>query len=395
MWIIRDLEQYLNLKPTLPAQILWGPRQCGKSALFSKISPEFREVTLDDLQLRQLANSDPALFFEQYSSPILIDEVQYAPPLFSQIKIKIDQMRRQSSSPPLTFRLTGSNQPLLDQNIRESLAGRAEHFRLHSLSVHEILKSLPNQNIMDILFRGGWPELYIQPDLNVVSFLGAYISAYLERDIAAQARVEKISAFTLVMKLLAGRTGQIMNFENVSNQAGVSSVTVKEWLGLIERSGLAMLLQPFSSNLNKRLIKAPKLHFLDSGLAVRLQGHLSVETMMTSPSAGHLFESLVFGEIIRTRDHHRRDWQVYYWRTKEGEEYDFIIVSDKKTLVIDAQVAIQSATPIHISPSLAKTLNSAAEVAVVTIGGERKMLNRECAQIPVRDLCAYLLETLG
>jgi predicted AAA+ superfamily ATPase len=373
-----------------------GPRQCGKSSLFYKSSGSaFREVTLDDLQMRKLASTDPALFLVQNSPPILIDEAQYAPELFSQIKIEIDRRRRENPSLPVLFRLTGSNQVHFDRRIKESLAGRASFFRLHTLAVREVKGSQPDLDLSDFIFRGGWPELHVNRELNVVSYLNDYIRSYLEKDIALSAGVEKLSAFHTVIGLLAARTGELLNYDSIGREAGITAVTVREWTGLLDRSGLAGLLRPYATNLNKRLVKTPKFYYLDTGIAARLQGHQDGALMMRSPQAGHLFETLVLGEIVRTRDHNGHDWQLYFWRTRDGEEYDFIVVSKNKVVVLDAQIAIQSATPIQASNGLKKAFkNHEMHLGAVTFGGREQLISRDCAQIPIASLGDYLISTL-
>lgn len=398
MWIKRDLEQALTSRPTLPAQVVIGPRQCGKSSLLSRISSDdFSRASMDDLSIRRLAQTDPALFFEQYPPPVIVDEAQHAPALFSAIKAEIDERRRtaQGSAPPL-FRLTGSNQILMDRNVKESLAGRASYFRLHTLSLHEHRAARPELSVAEHLFRGGWPELAIEPALSPVEYLNDYILAYVEKDVAITAGIEKLSEFSAMLGLLAARTGEILNFDSLARDCGASSVTMRSWIGLLERAGVCGLLRPYFSNLNKRLVKSPKFFMLDSGLACRLQGHLSQETMLRSPQAGHLFETLVLGEIVRARDHNRMPWELFYWRTRDGEEFDFVLRAGRKVAVLDAQMAIQSARPIQASPSLRHAFTGwEIIVGAVTFGGKTGKLSADCWQIPVADLRSFLIKALA
>src|SRR5579872_4892138 len=204
MYIKRDMTEQLVQASTW-IQILLGPRQCGKSTLFASTCsniPNFHEITFDDLQLRQLANQDPALFLQQFEPPLLLDEIQYVPNLFPELKKKIDQIKRSdvfhaglSKKPVTLFRLTGSNQILMDKNIKESLAGRASYYHLNTLTVHEILQALPETPLKDILFKGGWPELYTNDELSVTGFLNDYIRSYIEKDIILNAGIQKMSEF--------------------------------------------------------------------------------------------------------------------------------------------------------------------------------------------------------
>ncbi len=397
MWIYRDLQRILDSNQSLPVQVLMGPRQCGKSSLLHEIGGRhFNTITLDDFQARRLAQADPALFLNQNKPPVLIDEVQYAPELFPQIKLTVDERRKKEKPTPLLFRLTGSNQILFDTKIKESLAGRASFFKLYTLSVNEIKRSFQEMEVSEIMFRGGWPELHTDPHLPVAAYLNDYIRTYVEKDIALSAGVTKIPAFNTVLGLLAARTGELLNFESLGREAGVSLSTVREWTGLIERAGLVGLLRPYHTNLNKRLIKTPKFYMIDTGLAVRLQGHLAENTMVRSPQAGHLFETLVMGEIVRTRDHNAHDWQLFFWRTKENEEYDFLVLAGNKVVVLDAQMAIQSAQPISISIGLQRAFgNHEIHLACVTYGGRQQLISRDCTQVPVVELGAYLQTLLG
>ncbi|PWU22234.1 MAG: hypothetical protein C5B49_01240 [Bdellovibrio sp.] len=395
MWIKRDLMKYLS-QPSLPVQVLTGPRQGGKSTLFHHLEgARFNEVSLDDLQARRLAEADPAFFLKQNTSPLFIDEAPYAPNLFPQIKLEVDLARRRPEKRGVMFRLTGSNQLLIDRNVKESLA-RANYFRLHPLSVHEVCSANLSVEVQDMLFSGGWPELYANPEISTIMYLNDYIQTYVEKDFALLAGIEKLGAFQTVLGLLAARTGQLLNFKDVARDAGISSVTVKDWVLLLERNGLCGLLRPFWTNLNKRLIKTPKFYFLDTGLACRLQGHQAAPSMMKSPQIGQLFETLVLSEIIKTRDHHARTWQPFFWRTKEKEEYDFIIVSGDRSVVLDARLAIHAAQPIGLSPALKKALGGKKiGLGVVTYGGKKILLNRDCWQIPIHDLSAFLIDSLG
>ena len=395
MYIKRDITQALSKSPSV-VQILIGPRQCGKSTLLYQLSESlFKEITFDDLQLRHLARRDPALFFEQFNPPILLDEVQYVPELFPEIKRMVDRLKRErletKGNLDVLFRMTGSNQLLMDKNIKESLAGRASYFYLNTLTVHEITQALPSTKITDILFRGGWPELYIDTRQSPVSYLNDYIRSYIEKDIVFSAGVQKLESFHVVLGLLAARTGMILDYSNIARDSGIQSVTVKEWIGILQRTALVYCLQPYASNLNKRLTKAPTLYFLDTGLAVRLQGWREELPLMTSPQVGAIFETLVFGEIIKFIQNYALDWQVFLWRTKEGEEIDFIIItSSGQVFALDAKMSLQSTQAIKIPPSFKKLFPQVTQIIVVTFGGQSLQLSTECMSLPITKLHDFL-----
>ncbi len=399
MYIKRDITQRL-IANRAPAQIVIGPRQCGKSTLLSQLASDtFQEITFDDLQLRNLANHDPALFLAQFPPPILLDEIQYVPNLFSEIKRLIDELKKKRLQENLIlttlFRMTGSNQLLMDQNIKESLAGRASYFYLNTLSVHEILGALPSVAIKDILFKGGWPELYIDPTLSPLQYLNDYIRSYIEKDIILSAGVQKQEAFSIVLGLLAARSGMLLDYANIARDSGIQAVTVKEWISILQRTNLIYCLRPFASNLNKRLTKTPKFYFLDTGLAARLQGWQDSQPLMLSPQAGALFETLVFAEIFKFIQNYAKDWHCYLWRTKEGEEVDFLIITESgQAIALDAKMSIQGIKPLSIPLQLKKMFPQLQQLVLVTFAGKQLQLSKESIAVPIQHLHDFLLNNL-
>ncbi|MGE0633631.1 MAG: ATP-binding protein [Pseudobdellovibrionaceae bacterium] len=374
-------------------QVVWGPRQCGKSSLLYHISPNWSLATLDDLKNRQTAQNDPALFLRQHPVPVIIDEAQYAPNLFSQIKLEVDQARLKAPLRKPLYRLTGSQQILLDEKIKESLGGRASFFRLHNLSLSEI--SELSLSVEEFIFKGGWPELVVNPELSAITYLNDYIRTVMDKDVALASGVRELEKFQQTMGLLAARVGELLNFESLGREVGVAGVTLKSWVINLEHSGLGGLLRPYHSNLNKRLIKTPKFYFLDTGLAVRLQGHTDISLMMRGPAFGHIFENAVLVEILKTRDHHRKSWSLHFWRSKEQEEYDFVIRSANTVVVIDAQVAVQSAKAFAPSPIFQKDFPGTTIVPIVcTFGGKNQEISKNCRQVPVSELGDFLLQNL-
>ncbi len=402
-FIERDIGQRLSKDRGSYVQILVGPRQCGKSTQFAVLSgSRFQEVTFDDLQLRLLAERDPALFLAQYAPPLLIDEVQYAPNIFPEIKRIVDEIKRKKllerhiAQVEVLFRLTGSNQILLDENVKETLVGRASYFYMNTLSVHEIKKALPDVKLNQVMFQGGWPELYSNPQLNVIQYLNDYIRNYIEKDIVMSAGIVKKKEFHTVLGMLAARTGSFLNHSSLGKESGVKSVTINEWISVLERTQLVYILPPVEANLHKRLIKSPKVYFLDTGLAVRLQGWLEMHPLLQSPQAGHLFETLVLAEIVKCSTNFGYHWKISVWRTKEGEEVDFIIENEKgDILAMDAKLGIHSVDPIKVPASLAKTFPKLKEIIVVTYDGKKLKLSKECSQLPITELTPFLLAWQG
>ncbi len=404
MYIQRDIASQLAHSSTW-IQVLSGPRQCGKSTLLAstyidtQTKKKFHEISFDDLQLRQLANQDPALFLQQFEPPLILDEVQYVPNLFPELKKFVDQLKRagvfqkkSAEKMSVLFALTGSNQILMDKNIKESLAGRASYYYLNTLSVHEILNALPNTSIKEILFKGGWPELYTHPDLSVTTYLNDYIRSYIERDIILSAGIQKLSEFHTVLRLLSARTAQETKYTEISNNSGgVSSVTVKEWVSLLERADLIYLLKPYSNNLSSRLIKTPKLYFLDTGFAARLQGWSDPAPLLNSPQIGALFETLVLAEIIKFIRNYRKDWELFFWRTKDGEEIDFIIKTNQAVYALESKLSIHGVPNAIAYPSAFKKLFSPEKpLVIVTYGGQKMKLSSHCTILPIAELHDYL-----
>ncbi len=399
MHIPRDITAKVN-NDRSPIQLLLGPRQCGKSTLLSHLAEgHYKEVTFDDLQLRTLANRDPALFLMQFAPPLQLDEMHYVPNLFPEIKQQVDQLKKErlKTGNPLStlFRMTGSDQLLIDQNIKESLAGRASYFYLNTLTVHEIKNTLPEETIGDILFKGGWPELYIDKPLSPVQYLNNYIRSYIEKDIVLSAGVQKQEAFNTVIGLLAARTGMLLDYANIARDSSIQAVTVKDWVSILQRTALVYCLKPYASNLNKRLTKAPKCYFLDTGLAVRLQGWQEKTPLLTSPQAGALFETLVFAEIFKFIQNYSKDWQLYLWRTKEGEEIDFLIITETGTVIaLDAKMSVQNTQPAKLPRSFKKLFPQVKHLTLITFGGAKLQLSSECRAVPLEMLHDFL-QTLG
>lgn len=413
MYIKRDITNLLSAS-SAGIQVLLGPRQCGKSTLFVSLfmvnsessqldKPAFKEITFDDLQMRQLANQDPALFMQQFKPPLLLDEVQYVPNLFPELKKTIDQIKRADvfhadtlQKSTVLFRLTGSNQILMDKNVKESLAGRASYYHLNTLTVHEIIQALPDAALSDILFKGGWPELYTNDSLSVTEYLNNYIGSYVEKDIILSAGIQKMPEFLTVLRLCAARTAQETDYTDIQKDSGVSQVTVKDWIGILERADLVYQLKPYFNNLNKRLIKRSKLYFLDTGLAARLQGWSEPLPLLSSPQIGSLFETLVLAEIVKFIRNYGKDWELFFWRTKERQEIDFIIKTARGNIFsFEAKYAIHGiAKAIPYPPAFQKEFNPTSPLVIVTSGGESLQLSSSCIVVPIVKLHDYMRENI-
>lgn len=397
MWIERDFLNNIQPDRLLEAILIRGPRQIGKSSILSKIKPLAKsELYLDDITLRAQAIENPDFLLNQSGTPLLIDEVQLAPALFPAIKKTIDEGRRLRLSTgqpvkPASYRLTGSNQLLLDQNIKESLAGRVSQFYLQGLSYGEVLRFKPDLRISDFLLRGGFPELWVRPELSAIQYLNDYISTFIERDLARVAGIEKLNEFLKILKFLAARSGELLNYETLGGDAGVAGKTVKDWVGLLERNQVIMILPVYSSNLNKRLIKMPKVYFHDLGLCVRLQAHQETDTLLYTSLGGHLFETLVVSEVAKIKLNYQKDWQLSFWRTKEKEEIDLIIESDQRLILVEIKLNSSGARNLPEIPPALNRLSKPIE-RIVVIGDESRLkLPSGWNLLPLRDLRDYLI----
>jgi len=390
MWIQRDISSVANSNQD-PIQIFRGPRQCGKSSLILKLDPEFREVSLDDPSLRELAQTDPEVFLKQFEGEkLFIDEAQYAPNLFPSLKRMVDLYKRKNSKIETILRLTGSNQILMDRNVKESLAGRASYFDMNTLSVSEIRRS-SDLSIQEILYRGGWPELYVREGKDPKKYLDDYINTYVEKDIVLAAGIQKSNEFLKFTRLLAGRVGQLLDLSSLSREVGVDAKTIKEWTSVLERMHLIVLVQPFFSNLSSRLTKMPKVYFVDTGLACRLQGWTSSGPILTSPQQGHLFENLVFSEIFKLNLNFQLGWQIFHWRSRAGEEVDFLIQkAPNEFIFIEVKVGASSAPDLSSFPEVRKVFGGKPPPLIVCQQeGERVTGPR----VPISFLADFLLRT--
>lgn len=400
MWIERDFSIKNQSSGRLPIGILVGPRQVGKTnLLLHELGSNLRVLSLDDLSTREQLQSDPALMLGALDIPLLIDEAQYAPAVFPELKKRIDEHRlalvnNRPTRPLPEIWMTGSNMTLLDQGVRESLAGRASYHQLHGLSVHELKGQF---RFEEMLFRGGWPELYRDKTLNPIAYLNDTIRVFIEKDIIHASGVLKSGAFLKALKLLAGRTAQTLVASEIGAQAGVKGETLSEWVHLLSRNGVLHELPPYFSNRNKRIIKSPRIHFMDIGLATRLQGWQAADPVLQSPAVGALFESLVYSELIKTRDHLGCTLQVHAYRTKDGEEVDFLIELENQSgppigIALEAKLAVQGQAAPVWPKHIRRDFEPLKHLWCVTLGGHPRVLKDGTQVFPITELASRIRE---
>ena len=350
MWIKRDFEQYIQSLGGLPIKILKGPRQVGKTALLTHTRMGM-VVYFDDSATRRFAAENPRAFLDQYQGPLILDEATLVPDLFLELKRRVDEHRRDKAKGLAPeYWITGSNQTLLQKQVRESLAGRASYFDLNTLSIHELGQFDP----ANFYFRGGWPQLNIGEDLDPSRYLNDLISTFIEKDIVAAAGIERKASFSKALGLIAGRVGQLFNASDIAVNCGVSVTTIQSWVALLEENGILRVLYPYASNVNTRLTKAPKVFFEDVSIATRLQGWSEFKPLMVSPYLGNLFENCVLSEICRFFTNRGDKPKVEYLRTKEKTEIDFLVtLSNQRHLAIEAKI-----TPVSLGRDAEKLLQS-------------------------------------
>ncbi len=356
MYIKRNIENKLIEASKQFASItIYGSRQVGKSTLIQHLFPTIPYVTLDDMEIRDYAIRDPKGFIKYYSSPLVIDEIQKAPQLLEYIKIEIDNMKKKFLSnnepPKFLYILSGSNQFELQEAITESLAGRTCVFNLSSLSYNEIKgrksssyfnpsidnlrdkEQLLNGNyrsrkeIFEDIFVGGMPE-YISLQLNRDMFFKSYITTYIEKDVKQIISATKETTFMNFMKYVALRTACQIDYTEISRSIGIDARTVKGWISILETSGIIKVIQPYASNISDRIIKTPKLYFMDTGLCAYLCGIPSADILEKSAFAGAFYETYVISEIIKSfYNAYKKVDDIYYYRDKDQHEVDLIIDS--------------------------------------------------------------------
>jgi len=325
MWIKREISSYIEqVQASRPALLLTGARQTGKSSLLNRLFPDLPYVSLDvPLHARQ-ASENGAAFLESHGIPLVIDEIQYAPELFRYIKIHIDQNRDAHGQ----FIMTGSQQFSLMKGVSESLAGRVSILHLHSLSARELsrhyqLNPTPGE-LLQWVIRGGYPEIY-QHKLDPARFFSDYMATYIERDVRQLINIRNVREFDQFMRLLAIRSGQIFSMSRIATEVGVSTNTIKSWIGVLEASNIIYLLKPFYNNFGKRIIKSPKLYFVDTGLLCYLLNILSAKSLQNNPLLGAIFETYALGQLLRSLHNQGLADELYYFRDKDGREVDFLI----------------------------------------------------------------------
>ncbi len=357
MYIARHMEQVLEqINTQYPVLLVTGPRQVGKTTMLKHLAQKEgrnrKTITLDDLTVRELAKTDPKMFFQLHRPPLLIDEVQYAPELFPYIKMMVDERRQ-----PGDFWLTGSQLFSMMEGVQESLAGRVALLQLSPLSYGELIAdggttpfridlpaltqrqaarpALDTPAIFQRIFTGGMPALasgqYASPNI----FYSSYISTYLDRDVRRLSAGIDDLKFLGFLRAAAARTGQQLNYKGIADDAEIDQATAKNWLHILEALGIVFLLRPYSNNVLKRTVSTPKLYFYDTGLVCYLTRWSSPETAMNGAMSGALLENYAVAEITKTYQNAGQEPFLYYYRDKDAREIDLLLEQDGKLFPIE------------------------------------------------------------
>lgn len=331
MWIPRNLESKLiRAAETRPVVLLTGARQTGKSSLLQRVFADIAYRSLDRPAVAQAASESPDRFLDEVGTPVVLDEVQYAPDLFREIKPRVDRHRDDYGR----YILTGSQRFELMAGISESLAGRIRVLALGTLSAAELRAA--DIDIADYRWRGGYPELWANPKLDNEAFFEDYIAAYLERDLNQFLQVSSLRDFRRFMLACAVRAGQLLNYSELARDVGVGAKTIKSWINALDAGGLIHVLPPYYANVGKRLTKAPKLYFADHGLLCHLLNIPSTAVWHEHPQRGALWENLVLCEYLKSRNL-KPGHNFFFYRDQNAVEIDFVIDRGSTLELIEAK----------------------------------------------------------
>lgn len=416
MLIKRTIEATVRrVSQTFPVLLVTGPRQVGKTTLLEGlIEPGRKKVSLDNITVRALAKEDPELFLQRYAPPVMIDEIQYAPELLPYIKIMVDKRKKCGD-----FWLTGSQMFRMMKDVSETLAGRAGIIPMQGLSNSEIrgiefpafdvdvtkwmdrIKKASPMGLTEVferIHRGSMPRLYENEDVDSDIYFESYIDTYLSRDIGDLKQVGDLMTFLNFIKVVAARTATNVNYETLAQETGISAPTAKQWLSILVASGLVILVEPYFNNALKRVIKAPRMYFMDTGLCAHLLGWSSGTVLESGAMAGEFFETWVVGEIYKSYLNAGKKPPMYFYRDSNKKAIDVILYKDgilnpieikKGTAPKDAVKNFSVLKPVEAEPSEEDYFTGTAHLktkigtgAVICMAGDMMPIDKKNWYIP-------------
>lgn len=351
---------------TFPVLTLTGPRQSGKSTLLRRLLPDWDYVNLEEPSHLDFATGDPQGFLRTYPGQVVIDEIQRAPRLLSQIQVEVDKERR-----PGRFAITGSHNLLLLEHVSQSLAGRTSVRHLLPFSYAELSSSKKAPTDLErALLLGGYPLAHADPGA-ALAWLDSYMQTYVERDVRAIRNVTDLASFRRFLRLCAGRAGQLLDLSGLGGDAGISHNTVRDWVGVLEAGFIAFRLEPYFRNFSKRIIKSPKLFFYDTGLLCRLLDIRAPSDLLTHPFRGAVFENWCTVEVLKAFHNQGRRPSLYFWRDQSMEVDLLIELSGNRLAALECKSGVTSVSDFIAAPlKFAKIADPDTVVPGVVFGGE-------------------------
>jgi uncharacterized protein len=332
--IERRLSKHLSFLATkYPVVTVVGPRQSGKTTLVKHHFKDYAYCNLENPEIRSVAESDPKTLLTRYKPPVIFDEIQRVPELLSWIQVSVDESNEKGA-----YILTGSSQFLLHQTVSQSLAGRTPIIRLLPFSVRELAEAGIVQDKNTYMFRGFLPRIYDEDIPSDIAYRD-YFQTYVERDIRQLVNVRNLIPFENFLRLLAGRVGQLVNLSSLSNDVGVSSTTLAEWISILEASFLIFRLPPYYNNFGKRITKSPKIYFTETGMAAWLLGIRNPDQIERDPLHGNLFENMVVMEFVKAAVNRGLEPNLYFFRDSKGNEVDLVIDRQRRLIPVEIKSA--------------------------------------------------------
>lgn len=381
-FVPRDAAPHLEaLVRTNPVVAITGPRQSGKTTLARRVFHHLPYENLEDPETRALVRDDPRSLLERMSAGGIIDEVQRFPDLFSYLQVEVDRGRG-------PFVLTGSSRFTLDANISQSLAGRVAYVHLLPFADGELRQTTrPASSLDETLFTGAYPPVHDR-GADPVRWYTDYLATYVERDVRQLLRVADLDVFQRFLRLCAGWVGQLLNLNRLATDCGIAANTARAWLGVLRTSYIVHLLPPHHKNFRKRLVKAPKLYFVDTGLAARLLGITDARQLEQHPARGPLFESWVVAELLKGRFNRGLPDNLYFWRNHTGHEVDVLADEGTKLLPVECKSGATLVNDWFDALDRWRTLaGDAADMPHLVYGGRQSRNHRGVQVLGYRDIC--------